>query len=82
MIEKWKADYDWIEAFKVAQNERSRVGRGVLDVDDSPCNIEDVVEVVAKRDGCNDDESWLMAGRLKDKRYFFLSAWCDYTGWG
>lgn len=32
-------------------------------------------------DGENDGEEWLCVGRLKDGRWFILSAGCDYTGW-
>lgn len=44
-------------------------------------NLEEVAEVVASDEGENDGDSWLAVGRLNDGSYFFLSAWCDYTGW-
>lgn len=44
-------------------------------------SIEDVEQVIAESTGCNDGDSWLSFGKLKDGRYYFLSAWCDYTGW-
>ena len=43
--------------------------------------IEDVAEVIKAEEGQNDVDSWLAVGRLKNGTYFFLSAWCDYTGW-
>ncbi len=43
--------------------------------------LADVSEVIAAEPGENDGPSWLMAGRLKDGRFFFLDAGCDYTGW-
>lgn len=68
-VDSWRGpdawDYDWEEAFKYA------TGFG----------IDDVAEVGGHRDGENDGASWLMWGRLKDGRYFYLSAGCDYTGW-
>jgi hypothetical protein len=42
---------------------------------------EDVVEVIAISEGENDERPWLCAGLLKDGRWFFLEAGCDYTGW-
>lgn len=44
-------------------------------------NIDEVEEILATDEGCNDGDSWLAVGKLKDGNYFFLSAWCDYTGW-
>lgn len=44
-------------------------------------SIDDVEEVFAEDEGCNDEERWISFGRLKDGRYYFLSAGCDYTGW-
>lgn len=70
--------YDWGEVFKYANPEP------VMDeeIDCSSFTREDVAEILYQDDGYNDGESWIMVGRLKDKRYFFISAWCDYTGWG
>lgn len=44
-------------------------------------NPDDVAEVFDMEEGENDGNSWLMLGRLKDDSFFFMSAWCDYTGW-
>lgn len=44
-------------------------------------SIDDVAEVLHQDEGYNDGDPWIMVGRLKDGRFFFLSAWCDYTGW-
>ena len=46
-----------------------------------PFARRDVAEVVACDPGENDVKNWLCFGRLKDKRWFFLDAGCDYTGW-
>jgi hypothetical protein len=43
---------------------------------------ETVAEVLALREGFNDGPDWLCYGRLRDGRYFFVKAGCDYTGWG
>lgn len=42
----------------------------------------DIATVERHRDGQNDGDPWLAMGTLKGGRWFFLSAWCDYTGWG
>jgi hypothetical protein len=44
-------------------------------------SLDDVAEVIKADEGQNDGDSWLAVGRLNDGRHFFLSAWCDYTGW-
>lgn len=42
---------------------------------------EDVEKIFHSDEGENDEASWIMVGKLKDGRYFFLEAGCDYTGW-
>ena len=59
-------DYDWKEVFNYA-NGYTR---------------EDVAYIVARYDGYNDGDNWEMVGALKDGRWFYLTAGCDYTGWG
>lgn len=44
-------------------------------------SIDDVETVFAEDEGENDGENWISFGRLKDGRYYFLAAGCDYTGW-
>lgn len=41
----------------------------------------DVAEVIRYEEGENDVADWKLLGRLKDGRYFYLAAGCDYTGW-
>jgi len=41
----------------------------------------DVAELLGADEGENDGANWVVYGRLKDGRYFFISAGCDYTGW-
>jgi hypothetical protein len=72
----WREDYDWKEAFTYAPNVRTATGCA-KDV----FGIEDVAEVIKAEPGENDGPSWLMVGKLKDGRFFFLEAGCDYTGW-
>lgn len=73
-------DFDWEEAFKYAENPRAPLPSG--DYDLSSFTREDVTDIAGIREGENDEEDWLVYGRLRDGRWFFLSAWCDYTGWG
>lgn len=78
--------YDWQEAFGYA-GEPGTYGEASV----SPCvgtetpvtpfTREDVVEVIASKEGENDGPNWKLLGRLSDGRFFFLSAGCDYTGW-
>lgn len=44
-------------------------------------SCEDVAEILAMSEGENDEANWLMVVKLKDGRFSFLSAGCDYTGW-
>lgn len=38
-------------------------------------------ELYGISEGENDGQPWMCYGLLKDGRYFYLEAWCDYTGW-
>jgi hypothetical protein len=44
-------------------------------------DFDDVATIIKTEEGANDGDSWLAVGVLKDGTFFFLSAWCDYTGW-
>lgn len=52
------------------------------DISLSPFARWDVEEISGISEGENDEKNWLVYGRLKDGRWFFLTAGCDYTGWG
>lgn len=45
-------------------------------------DVTEVAEIIKAEEGQNAGDSWLAVGRLKNGLFFFLSAWCDYTGWG
>lgn len=70
-------DYDWREAFYFANTIRTATACA-----SDGFTIEDVTEILKADCGENDGDSWIMVGKLKDGRVFFLDAWCDYTGWG
>lgn len=72
-------DYNWKEAFEYATPERPLPGDGRGAV--TSFKREDVVDIIAIREGTRDEESWLLLCQLADGRYGFLSANCDYTGW-
>jgi hypothetical protein len=47
----------------------------------SPVPMDDVAETIVSVDGENDGPEWLGVFRLRDGRFLFLTAGCDYTGW-
>ena len=81
------ADGAWNEVFAFAGSEKgcnTAVPERALPNDDvsvAPFSRADVAEVTACVEGENDEDNWLVAGRLFDGRWFFLDAGCDYTGW-
>ena len=78
-IDEMRADYDWREAFKYASDGEPTQGyAGSL----AGFTFDDVAEVVAADEGENDGADWIAVLRLRDGRFAFLSAGCDYTGWG
>lgn len=81
--------YDWQEAFGYA-GESNAFGSpcivAALPTAQQHYNLsaftrEDVKEITGMSEGENDGANWLIYGQLKDGRWFFLSAGCDYTGW-
>jgi hypothetical protein len=82
-------DYDWKYAFEYAGEPDTHLQSGPSlhaqppgsEVSLEPFSREDVEEIIGIREGENDGYNWLCAGRLKDGRWFLLSAGCDYTGW-
>lgn len=79
---------DWKYAFEYAGE--SGEGYGSADIREAlpgsgvslePLTREDVIKIIGMSEGENDGADWLCAGKLKDGRWFFLQAGCDYTGW-
>ena len=89
MSDIWQEDEDWQLAFEYAGGkvDSDYAGFGVANVqaigecDTSPFGVQDVAKVYKMSAGENDGAAWIMFGRLKDGRHFFLNAGCDYTGW-
>lgn len=89
--------YDWKEAFgyagepgteacRVSRGETGPVPKGMstlpgATVSTAPFTREDVVIILCMSEGENDGPPWVIAGALRDGRWFHLSAGCDYTGW-
>lgn len=83
--------YDWEMAFQCCGPVESGDSSGYNspsvssvpgeECDASPFGRLDVARVVATSDGENDGANWIGIFRLKDGRFAFLSAGCDYTGW-
>ena len=69
-------NYDWTEVFKFGVEPTSVDGASR-----ETFALEEVAAVLASADGSNDGPPWVMLGRLKDTRFFFISADCDNSGW-
>lgn len=82
-------DMDWRHAFEYAGEEGKFGSYGTPQVDSVPgaqvdtsnFTREDVLVLYAADEGENDGPPWICYGLLKDGRYFYLEAGCDYTGW-
>lgn len=76
-LDEMKRSYDWKEAFEYA--DPTKCEGASCSTEGFDC--EDVEEVLASSDGENDERDWIAIFKLKDGRYAFLSAGCDFTGW-
>lgn len=80
-------DYDWKQAFGYAgepdTDGRARLIKTISEPDISlePFTREDVQDIYGLDGGVHDEIDWVIYGKLKDGRYFFLKAGCDLTGW-
>lgn len=81
-------DYDWREVFAcsgdvegVFNSADVRPAPPTSSVSIAPFGRTDVSRVFGMVDGERDESDWLVWGRLKDRRFFFIAAGCDYTGW-
>lgn len=48
----------------------------------APFTRDDVAAAVTLVEGQNDSDSWVGIFCLNDGKFGYLTAWCDYTGWG
>lgn len=72
--------YDWESVFNYGGPTAEKVGSPMERV--PGFEMDDVVGVLAADDGMNDESNWLAVVLLKDGRWGFIYAGCDYTGWG
>lgn len=76
-------NFDWQEVFEYASIKKTPVAVvGDTEVSTNPFTIKDIKKIFGWADGQNDGDNWIVIGQLKDKRFFFISAGCDFTGWG
>lgn len=78
-LEQFRADGDWQEAWGV-----SEAGSAVLgcDVSTEYVPMNRIQAVIGCDRGQNDGPDWIALVWLDDGRFAFMSAGCDYTGWG
>jgi len=74
-----KSDYNWVEVFKYANPEKCVDDE---DISTESFTMDDISEIKALVDGQNDQDDWVAIFKLKDGRFAFIVAWCDFTGWG
>jgi hypothetical protein len=89
-------DYDWSIVFAVANEGRYRRPYGEqyepnlrgkpkrvegATVNEDLFCLDDVLNIIDASVGENDGADWLVVGVLKDGRWFYIQAGCDYTGW-
>lgn len=81
--------YDWQHCFAYAGEPNAGDGSASIkaahpgkEIDLSPFSRGDVTQVIGVSEGEGDVQNWLCYGQLRDGRFFFLTAGCDYTGWG
>lgn len=77
-IKAFFEDYNWSEAWSIANFSKAR---NDSNVSTEVFEINDIEVIISSDEGCNDGDNWIMIGKVKDGRFFFLSAGCDYTGW-
>ena len=75
-------DYDYREAFRVANESGIAPVPGMHSSGAAKSfGVDDVAETLAFSRGENDESDWLWVGILRDGRFAFVQAGCDFTGW-
>lgn len=76
---------DWAEVFGEGKEGDNRKDVDVCpegaEVDITPPFREDVVEIIAMKDGCAGYAPWMGIFRLKDGRFVYAEGECDFVGW-
>jgi len=78
--------YDWEEVFGEGRGSNCTAIKpnrrpGDTRTSNATFSREDVTEIKGISEGESDVRSWIVWGRLKDRRYFIARGHCDYTGW-
>ncbi len=77
-LDKMRNDGNWWEAFVYARQPEVVIGE---DVSSKGFGLDDVYEIISSIEGEHDGPNWMGVFRLKDGRFAFLSAGCDFSGW-
>lgn len=43
--------------------------------------FSDIKKIIFSKEGFNDGDHWQLVVQLKNRKYGWLNAWCDYSGW-
>lgn len=81
-LEKFKADYNWRQAFYQAQGDGYQ--SSYSESDPVPCLIDKVVEIIASSEGEGSGPDWICLVQVEDDKpgqLVKVFAGCDYTGW-
>lgn len=73
--------YDWQEAFSNAVGSTVPCVRFGQECNTNTFTRDDVKTIEGIQEGENEGPNWILYGKLKDGRWFYLEAGCDYTGW-
>lgn len=71
-LENIVSNYNWENVFNYAP----------LKNQEETYLTSDIALVVSAIDGENDEENWVGVFLMKDGKFLYITAWCDYTGWG
>lgn len=87
--------YEWIENLDISKEQKDLLAAEIDEVkrlpdgdlgyamEYHPCgfSVNEIENVLATIPGHNDEDSWHWVVVLSDKRFFYMTGWCDYTGW-
>lgn len=85
-------DYDWFQTFACVGEQGdehntafnhglAQPTEGVKRWKPKAYKRSDVAEIIAIEDGDRDGPQWIGVFKMRDGRYLFVEAGCDYTGW-
>lgn len=80
-VSKMLDNGDWYEAFRYADGSNTIPAPPHSDISLEGFTDKDVVLIKHIQEGEPEEKPWKCIGQLKDGRWFYLEAGCDYTGW-